>query len=188
MPRAGLTTDRVADEAWALMDGGAALSLAAVAARVGVRVPSLYKHVTSLDALHQLVAVRAKVDLGEALTLAVEAASAGAGPDTLVRLAVAYRDWARRHPGLYSSTLRAPDPTDAADVEASGRASDVIFSALRLLGLPEDALIDATRAFRSLLHGFVAIEAVGGFALPVDVDRSYESIVAVFGRSLREWS
>lgn len=193
MPRAGLTTDRVVDEAWALMISGEPLSLAAVAARVGVRVPSLYKHVSSLDALHQLVAVRAKTELGTAMADAVgadgavAAAAGGASPSALVRLATAYRHWAAQHPGLYASTLRAPDPTDPADVDAGERAIRVVFTTLSSYGLPEEALIDATRAFRSAVHGYVALEAAGGFGLPVDVDRSFESMIRVFQGSLAGW-
>ena len=190
MPRAGLSADRLTDEAWELMDGGSPLSLAAVAQRVGVQVPSLYKHVASLDALRQLVAVRAKADLGNALAAAAagttDAGDAG-DPAALVRLAAAYREWATRHPGLYESTLRAAEPSDASDVEVSERASNLIYETLRATGVPDHALVDATRAFRSLLHGFVAIEAAGGFKLPVDVDRSFESITRVFGRSLGQW-
>ena len=35
----------------------------------------------------------------------------------------------------------------------------------------------ATRAVRSALHGFVGLEAVGGFGLPQDVDPSYDWLV-----------
>nr|MDT0664287.1 TetR family transcriptional regulator [Micromonospora sp. DSM 115978] len=53
MPRAGLSRDRVVAEAAALADtaGLDAVTLSTLADRLGVRVPSLYKHVDSLDDL-----------------------------------------------------------------------------------------------------------------------------------------
>ena len=44
-------------------------------------------------------------------------------------------------------------------------------------GLVGDDEIDAIRTLRSGLHGFVALEAAGGFGLPLDVDRSFERLV-----------
>ncbi|HJY03666.1 MAG TPA: TetR family transcriptional regulator, partial [Streptosporangiaceae bacterium] len=51
MPRAGLTEARVVDEAEQMADevGLSGLTLAALADRLGVRYPSLYKHVDGMD-------------------------------------------------------------------------------------------------------------------------------------------
>jgi hypothetical protein len=38
---------------------------------------------------------------------------------------------------------------------------------------------DAVHAIRATLHGFVALEAGGGFGLPEDVDESFERLVAM---------
>ena len=72
MPRAGLSTARVVEEAEAVADevGLSRLTLAEVAARLGVRVPSLYKHVDGMDALVRGVSVRAKAELGDVLARA----------------------------------------------------------------------------------------------------------------------
>jgi hypothetical protein len=40
------------------------------------------------------------------------------------------------------------------------------------------------RAFRSAVHGFVALEAAGGFGIPVDVDTSFERLVATLAGGL----
>ena len=61
MPRAGLTKARVIDEAAQMADeiGLSHLTLAALADRLGVRYPSLYKHVDGMDGLQRGIAVRA---------------------------------------------------------------------------------------------------------------------------------
>jgi AcrR family transcriptional regulator len=61
MPRAGLTETRVLEDAERLADevGLSQLTLAALAARLGVRQPSLYKHIDGMDGLQRGLAIRA---------------------------------------------------------------------------------------------------------------------------------
>jgi len=183
VPRAGLTTDRVVEEAELLADEGEPVTLAVLARRLGVQVPSLYKHVAGADDLQRSIANRAKFELAEVLATA---AVGKAGPNAVAALATAYRDWATAHPGRYATTLRAPDPTDPEDFAAASRAIQVIFDALGAYGLVDDDVIDATRFLRSTLHGFVALIAAGAFELP-DLDRSFAQMVAVLQQSFADW-
>ena len=176
MARAGLSEDRVVEEAERMADevGLQRLTLAALAERLGVRQPSLYKHIDGLPALHRTIAVRARVELADVLGRAAVGRSRG---DAIRSVATAYRAWALEHPGRYSATLRAPDPGDTDDVAASTAAVSVVLEILSGYDLRDDAAIDAARALRSSLHGFVSLEAAGGFGLPVDIDRSFERLV-----------
>jgi AcrR family transcriptional regulator len=186
MPRAGLNAIRVVEEAEMLADevGIGAVTLAEIAARVGVKVPSLYKHISSLDALQQQISLRARAEFTGLLTRAAVGKSES---DALTAIANAYREWARQHPGRYPATLRAPAPTDAEDVATSEQVVQVIYEALSGFGLTGDDAVDATRMLRSSLHGFVSLEAAGGFGLPRDVDRSFERMVSALESSLRNW-
>jgi AcrR family transcriptional regulator len=161
------------------------LTLAEVAARLGVRLPSLYKHVAGLDALRRHVAAAAGRELGATLA---EASVGRARVDALLSMADAYREFARRHPGAYAATLRAPDRDDAEHVAAATSVLEVVLAVLAGFGLSGDDAIDATRGLRALLHGFVAIEAAGGFQLPQDIERSYHRLVETFGDALLAWS
>jgi len=44
-------------------------------------------------------------------------------------------------------------------------------------GIEGDDAIDVTRSLRAALHGFVSLEAAGGFGLPADVDRSFDRLI-----------
>ena len=183
MPRAGLSPEVVVAEAARISDdsGFERLTLAAVAQRFGVAVPSLYKHVDGLDALRREVSLRGVRELGDALAAAAD----GGG---LAEIAHAYRDYARAHPGRYAATLRAPDPNDA---EAAAQTQAVLDTVLRILsgyGLTGAEAIDAARALRAALHGFVQLEAVGGFGLPQDIDRSFNRLVEILDAALRNWT
>ncbi|GGM31368.1 WHG domain-containing protein [Promicromonospora citrea] len=182
MPRAGLSHDAVVRLAVEVVDeagatGFADLTLAKVAAKAGVAAPSLYKHVGSLADLRREVAVLSVRDL----TAAGAAATMGrAGADALRALAEAWRQFARAYPGRYAATQIGPDPDDPADAvarEVAAESVQVVVSTLRGFGLPDERVIDAVRAVRSGIHGFVQLEQGGGFRLREDVDRSFEVLL-----------
>jgi AcrR family transcriptional regulator len=187
VPRAGLNTDRVVAAAAELADevGLDQLTLAALAARLGVRQPSLYKHVASLDALHRLISMRGKAELADVLG---QVAIGRARDDALVAMAHAWRAWARDHPGRYQAAERGADPGDAEHERVSRRTIEVIVAVMDGYGLSGDDAIDAIRAYRSALHGFVSLEASGGFAFPNSVDRSFDRLVQALVRSLSSWN
>ncbi|MFF5175339.1 TetR/AcrR family transcriptional regulator [Micromonospora sp. NPDC000089] len=186
MPRAGLTPDAVVREAARLADdvGHDKLTLAAVASRLGVALPSLYKHVRGADALHQRLAALAVGELADEMT---SAAAGRAGVDALRAVAAAWRGYARRHPGRYPAAQQVPDPTDPVHVAAGRKALDAIYAILRGYGLDGDDAVDAARIFRSGVHGFVTLEATGGFGMPRLIDRSFDQLVAALDIALRNW-
>lgn len=188
MPRAGLSAEAVVGAAVAVVDesGESALTLAAVAQRVGVKAPSLYKHVDGLPALRAAVAVASKAELA---TVLEDAATGRAGADAVRTLARAYRQWALAYPGRYPMTVAAPVPGDGADARQSQRLYDVVAAALRGYALDGASEVDAIRSLRAVLHGFVGLENAGGFGLPDDVDRSFagavDAVVATLGDEAR---
>lgn len=111
--------------------------------------------------------------------------------DALAAMAHAWRAWAGDHPGRYQIAERAPAPGDAGHQAVSDRFAAVIAAVMAGYGLHADDAIDAIRVFRvfrSALHGFVSLEANGGFGMPVSVDRSFDRLVHVLVRAMSTWS
>ncbi len=186
MPRAGLTPEIVVGEAARLADevGLDRLTLAQLAERLGVALPSLYKHIRGLDALLQKVSALATAEIADLMT----ASTVGrAGTEALRALATTYREYAGQHSGCYHLTQWVPDPEDPRHVAAGERLVSTIYAILRGYGLFGDDAIDATRALRSVLHGFVVLELDGCFGLPRDVDRSFDQMVTALDLALRSW-
>jgi AcrR family transcriptional regulator len=180
MPRAGLDAGAVVAAAAELADaeGLPALTLTRLAARLGVRTPSLYAHVDGLEDLRRRVAQRGAIELGDVLA---GAASGLAGRDALVSVAGAYRRWAHAFPGRYAALQRAGD----ADQASAARVVRVVLAVLRGYGLDGDGLIHGARVVRSSLHGFVSLEAGGGFGLPLGLDESFAWLLETLDRGLR---
>jgi AcrR family transcriptional regulator len=183
VPRRGLDTGRVIDAAVAIADreGLDAVTLSRVADSLGVRPPSLYHHVTGRDGLLRAIALRGVREL----TASLQAAALGrAGTQALSATAHAYREYARAHPGVYAATLRAAAPGDSEHEEAEAAAVQVLSAVLRAWQLEDEEMLHAVRVVRSALHGFVSLESGGGFALPLDLDRSFERLIETLAAGL----
>lgn len=187
MARAGLSRDGVVEAAVAMADevGLSRLTLAGLAERVGVKQPSLYKHIDSLAGLHRSISLLAKRELGDVL---VRAAVGKAGADAIMAMSRAYRDWALLHPARYQASQIAGAPDDAEDKAISMSGIQVIADVLAAYALEGEDSIDAIRGLRATLHGFVSLEAAGGFALKADVNRSFERVIHGFTVALERWT
>jgi AcrR family transcriptional regulator len=151
-------------------DGIDGLTMQSIAARVGVRAPSLYKRIRSRNDLLRLVGNDAASDL----TRRLDAAATTADPRRdLEALARTFRDFAHRNPGAYS-LLFARLPDDArADPEWNLKASAAILKAAERLAGTDDAL-EAARTVVAWANGFIAMELAGAFRLGGDVDRAFD--------------
>jgi AcrR family transcriptional regulator len=176
MPRAGLTPASVVAAGAALADeiGYENLAMGLLAERLGVRTPSLYKHISSLDALCRGICVEAWRELGEALMRATVGLS---GPAAVRAYSDAFRHWVGQHPGRYAASLRAPGPDDAEGQRIANEILRILYAVLAGFELPGSRVVDAARALRSALHGFVTLENAGGFGLSRDVDRSFAFVI-----------
>lgn len=181
MPRAGLDADAVVAAAAALADedGLAELTLARLAAAVGIRTPSLYAHVDGLGDLRGRLGARGAQEMASALQTA---AAGRSGADALRAVATAYRAYAHAHPGTYAAMQVA---SDRADNQAAGAAAVGVFLAvLDGYGIAGEAAIHAVRAVRSALHGFVTLEREGGFGIPLSLDQSFATLVGMIEAGL----
>jgi AcrR family transcriptional regulator len=186
VPRAGLTETLVVEEGERIADevGLSSLTLAAVADRLGVRQPSLYKHIAGSDALRRSIALRAKNELADVLGRAAVGRARG---EAIAAISHAYRAWAIEHPGRYAAAQRAPLQGDVDDEIASSNVVRVVADVMAGFHLRDDDAIDAIRALRAGLHGFVTLEADHGFGLPVDVNRSFDRLVAGLTTAFSRW-
>jgi AcrR family transcriptional regulator len=172
--KAGLTLDAVVDAAQAVADekGLDALTLVAVADRLGVKPPSLYNHVEGLEGLRRELALR-----GARHTAALidSLRSSPRDGQALRTLGHAYRRFALEHRGLYEATVEITALIEDDEVwHEMGAAIRGLEEMLAEMGVPPDRRVGAIRAVRGTLHGFVTLERTGGFGLPEDTDESFE--------------
>lgn len=185
MPRAGLDPASVTEAGAALADevGFERLSMGLVAERLGVKTPSLYKHVASQADLAHRIAVLAMTELADAIRDAIQGRS---GKEALVAGAHAMRTYVLEHPGRYAAgnTAVVTGPDDPL-VPAVGRVLDSWTAMLHGYGLDPGQEIHALRMLRSLLHGFSSLEAIGGFRINTDVDDTFTWMLGFIDQGLK---
>jgi len=185
MPRAGLTAADLVQAAAEIADerGYQQLTIGLVAARLGIRAPSVYKHVSGLAELQHQLAARAMAELGDAVATAV---AGRAGRDALAGLARACRDYVVAHPGRYAATVGAEfaGPGDPL-LTASTRVIELIAAVLRGYRIPEPDLVHAIRTVRCVLHGWCMLQLTNAFQWSGDVERSFEQLISFMDYGLR---
>lgn len=185
MPRVGLSTDDVVAAAATLVDeiGFHELSMGVLAQRLGVRPPSLYKHVESLSDLQHRIAVVAMTELGDTIR---DALQARAGLDALHALFSAVRAYVRDHPGRYTSTVGA-EFTGSGDplLAAGARVLDSIGAVLAGYGVGARERDHAIRAMRCMIHGFASLSAANAFQWDADTEVSFDWMIEFMDRGLR---
>jgi AcrR family transcriptional regulator len=185
MPRAGLVAATVTEAAADLADeiSPAQLNMSVVAERLGVKTPSLYKHVDGLADLTHRIAVLGANELGDSLRDAMQGL---AGGDALLAAAQAVRAYVKEHPGRYAATVGAtPSGPDDPLAAAMQRPLDSFAAVLRGYRLDPEQQIHAIRMLRSMLHGFATLETSNGFQMSTDIDESFAWLVTFIDRGLR---
>ncbi|MGV9539185.1 TetR/AcrR family transcriptional regulator [Streptosporangium sandarakinum] len=162
MARAGLTAERLVRAGAELADevGFDQVTLSALARRFDVRVASLYSHLKNSRDLRTGIALFALEELADR---AAAALAGRAGRDALAALGNVYRDYAREHPGRYDATRLRLDP-DTAAASAGGRHTRMTRAILRGYDLTEADRTHAVRLLGSVFHGYISLEAAGGFS------------------------
>ena len=185
MPRAGLSRDDVVAAAAELIDeiGYHELTMGLLAQRLGVRAPSLYKHVDGLADLQHRIATLAITEWGNAVG---DALQGRAGLDALTALLTATRAYVTAHPGRYTATI-GTEPTGPDDplLAANARLVDSIAAVLRGYGVGDDQMTHALRTIRSTLHGFAALQAAHGFQWSGDPEETFRWMIRFIDHGLR---
>ncbi|MCC2279846.1 TetR/AcrR family transcriptional regulator [Streptomyces sp. ET3-23] len=186
MARAGLSTERLTRAGAELADevGFDQVTVSALARRFDVKVASLYSHVKSSQDLKTRIALLALEELADR---AADAMAGRAGKDALAAFANVLRDYAREHPGRYTAARLRLDPETAA-ASAGVRHARMMRAILRGYDLEEPDQTHAVRLLGSVFHGYVELEASGGFSHSApDSQESWARILDSLDALLRNW-
>jgi AcrR family transcriptional regulator len=160
---------RIADAAVALVDeqGLEALSMRALAERMGMRAPSLYKHLASRADVEVLLAEEGL----RRFRAALEPAAAAERP--LAAALVAYRGFAAAHPDLYRLMHDRPLPRESL---SPGVEQDAMALVLRLVGGDRAR----ARALWAGAHGLCVLERARRFPPDADLDAAWAALADAF--------
>ena len=178
---------QIAGAARALLDaeGPEALTMRRVAGVLGIKAPSLYKHLPDKATLEALVVAAGFAELAAALADAATAADKAADADKahrgdaadaagkLTAIAGAYRAYAVAHPHLYRLMNYQPLRRDLLPDGLEARAAQPLAEAA---GYDEAR----ARAMWAFAHGMVSLEIDGRFPPRADLDEAWRAGLAAF--------
>src|SRR5262245_12983499 len=151
----------------------------AIADRVGIRAPSLYKRFANRGDLIAAIGASVLADLDEELAPYGQLEPR----DGLRKVAAAFRGFALGHPKAYELIFMSLPPGSGPPAEPNARAVDPAAArAGRLVG-PDQAL-EAARLITAFAHGFVSMELSGAFRLGGNLDTAYRYGVDVLVAAL----
>jgi AcrR family transcriptional regulator len=166
-------------------DGVDGLLLSQVAAELGIKSPSLYRHFSSKAALIQAVIEHAFDQLYQAYEGALRNESE-TPKDRLLEIFRAHRDFAHANPNTYILAYTATAPelrTDPDKLEKQAISIQKIMSQIS----GEQQSLSALRGALALVHGYVMLELKNQFQRGGDLRLAFEASVSAYLRGW-EWS
>lgn len=161
-------------------EGPAGLTMRRVAGAMGIRAPSLYKHVSSKEELEALLMAEAFRGMGAELRGAIaRAQNAGSKTTTLAELGRAYRRWALGHPHLYRLVTNGPLPRGRLPEGLEAWTAEPVVAAVG--GDP-----DRARAAWAFAHGMTILELDGRFPPGADLDAAWAAGIGALAEPERK--
>jgi AcrR family transcriptional regulator len=150
-------------------DGIEALTVGRLAAELGIKPPSLYKHFAGKRELEAHL-------IADGLREHAEALEASSG--SLPAIAPAYRAFALANPQLYRLMTERPLPRAELPAGLEARAAAPLVAAVGGDG-------DVARAVWAFAHGMVQLELVGRFPADADLDAAWAKALSAFAAATR---
>jgi AcrR family transcriptional regulator len=158
-------------------EGAGALTMRRLAEQLGIKAPSLYKHLPDKAALEAAIIATGLEEAAARFEQAVDSATtggdaAGGGTAAISALAAAYREFALAHPHLYRLMHNGPLPRQHLPAGVEDRAAAPV---LRVAGSRARA-----RALWAFAHGMVMLELDQRFPPDADLDAAWEAGITAF--------
>ena len=152
--------------------GIADVTLKVLAADLGVKPPSLYKHFNGgLDELNKELMLYGWSFLESKIT---KVAIGRAMDDAIMAICYAYRNFAAEHKGLFEAMQWYNMYQSEEHLQATQGMVSVFFQVLDSYELNEEQKVHIVRMFRGFLQGFSSIESHGGYGNPLSLNDSFD--------------
>lgn len=161
--RQPVTVDLIGNAAYSLVVAGGleSLSMRSIAEKLGIKAPSLYKHISNREQIVALVQAKGMREFGEWFL--------AAGPTTRDKV-LAYRSWAYSNPHLYYVVMREPLQREHLP---PGTEEHVLMAVVEAAGGNHEN----ARAMWSLLHGLIDLEFQHRYPPGADLDSTWNHAV-----------
>lgn len=178
MPKAGLNKEILVAKAAELAnrDGLKNLSLRSLADYVGVKPPSLYKHIDGLDALYHDIMIYGWNLLEKYIYDEVIGKS---GDDAVRGMCDAYYNFAMQNPGVFESMQTFNQYESEENKSAMHDLFQITAKIFSVYHLSKEQMLHLVRTFRGFLQGFMMLTIQDSFGSPVGIKESFDLSVDI---------
>ncbi len=175
-----VSKETIVEQAWQLIEAAGTnnLSLSKLAAELGIKAPSLYRHVGNKAELLKLVNLYTSQQLVSNLNDAATQAS-GDIRAQIMAIMLSYRSFALTHPHTYGLAFTNTDNALRPDEDALEQLALPLQQLITAVSGQEKSLA-ALRGAMALVHGFVLLELHGQLRRGGDLEADFETAVHAF--------
>lgn len=155
-------------------EGAACLTMRRLGDELGIKAPSLYKHLPSRDAVIAQLVDETLFETGDLLHAAVSATTADTAGGPVPALLAAYRGFGRDHPNLYRLVITGNPPRSALTPGLEDWAGEPFY---RATAEPYRA-----QALWAFAHGTLILEIDERFLPGSDLDQTWQRGARAFAR------
>ena len=183
--RVGLDKNTILKTAANMADtnGIASVTLKALAEELGIKSPSLYKHISGLDELNKELMLYGWKALEQDI---IKASIGKAKDDAIIAICWTYRNYVTLHPGVYEAMQWYNMYLSEEHLNATEGIISVIFQVLDAYNLTEEQKVHIVRMLRGFLQGFLTIESHGGYGNPQPIDDSFNFALKTILNGIRD--
>ncbi len=164
--------------------GIANVTLKVLAAELGIKSPSLYKHFSGgLDELNKELMLYGWSSLESEIT---KAAIGKAKDEAVMSICYAYRNFVSCHKGLFEAMQWYNMYQSQEHLQATQGTIDVLFRVLEAYGLTEEQKVHCVRMLRGFLQGFCSVESHGGYGNPTPLNDTFDFALKTVLRGIRD--
>jgi AcrR family transcriptional regulator len=142
-------------------EGAEGLTMRGIATELGIRAPSLYKHIADKHELEVALIIDGLTEQAEAFETVADGAA-----DPIAAIAVVYRSWALAHPHRYQLMTDQPLPREDLPDGLEDHAAAPLLNAV-------GGDINRARAAWAFAHGMVTLELADRFPHDADIDAAW---------------
>lgn len=187
MPRTGLSKDDITKVAVKLANenGLSYLSITTLAEALGIKKPSLYNHMNSIDDVLRDIMIYGWKKVSYELTADIT----GKDPRESLRIyATRIYEYSIANPGVFEAMLWYNKYLDPELLDATEGLYNFFFAQTDSLFITREIANHLLRTYRAFLEGFIMLEIHNAFGNPISIQDSFRISLDVLLKGMHQYS
>lgn len=186
MPRTGLSKNEIIEKAAELANerGLSYLSVTTLADYLGIKKPSLYNHMKTIEDMHKSLMIYGWRTVSEEVVRGIDSSDEKAN---LTEYGRKFYRFALDNPGVFEAMLWYNKYSDETLLSATEGLYSFFFKQTDGLGIDREIANHLLRTYRAFLEGFIMLQIHNAFGNPILVEESFEISMRVLIAGMEEY-